>query len=161
MSLILHYIYSLTKSGSLCCVCFSVFKKYLQKIPLPVYFCWVLGPFWLYKEFDARYPKKPMSVSNKDTSDNIYQCIYISLWFFDSGFDCKNSSKMATYRPKMSILWHNAVLMELLNPDNGYPWQRFKTYLKSKKPRYRRLNLSKLIANLKLPSLWDSYSMSI
>ena len=32
----------------------------------------VLGPFWLYEEFDDRYPKKPTSVTKKDISDYHY-----------------------------------------------------------------------------------------
>ena len=42
-------------------------------------------------EFDVKYPKKPVSVTNKDTSDHIYQSVYISLWFYSAGFGCKNS----------------------------------------------------------------------
>ena len=78
----------------------------------------VLGPFWLYEEFGDRYRKKPVSVTKKDISDYNYWSIYNSLWFYGSGFGCKNSLKMATFRPKMRILWHNAVLLELLNPEN-------------------------------------------
>ena len=39
--------------------------------------------------------------------------------------------KMTTLRPKMRILWRNANLLELLNPENDWPehW----TYPKAKK----------------------------
>ena len=30
------------------------------------------------REFDDIYPKKPVSITKKDTSDHIYQSIYIS-----------------------------------------------------------------------------------
>ena len=56
----------------------SVFKNYLSA----VHFCRIfgsLGPFWLYEEFDDRYPKKPVSVTKKDISDYNYQSIYNSL----------------------------------------------------------------------------------
>ena len=56
----------------------SVFKNYLYA----VYFCGalvVLGPFGLYKEFDNRYLKRPLSVTKKDISDHIYQSSYMFL----------------------------------------------------------------------------------
>ena len=70
-------MYSLRKSGSLCCVCFGVIKKCFQKVFSKITFLWfifaaflvVLGPFWLYEEFDDRYPKKPVSVTKKDMGD--------------------------------------------------------------------------------------------
>ena len=40
----------------------------------------VLGPFWLYEEFDDIYPKNPVTVTKKDTSDHIYRSIYIMIW---------------------------------------------------------------------------------
>ena len=103
----------------LCCVCFGVFKKCFQKLPccslflLRFLFLVVLGPFLLYKEFDDRYPKRPESVSKKPISDHIYQLIYIGLWFYDLKFAYRYSSKMATFRPKMRNLRHNAFLLEL------------------------------------------------
>ena len=56
----------------------------------------VLGPFWLYAEFNDTYPKNPMAVSKKDISDHIYQSICSSLWFCCSRFGSKSSWKMAT-----------------------------------------------------------------
>ena len=138
-----------------------------------------------------------MSVTKKDASDHIYQSIYISLWFYCSGFGCKNrypvwmprtkrqcikchwfmclgfwgwgehflywgfgqwhfvigilsrdrknSSKMAIFGPKIRILWHNALLLELLTlkivrPDNvlQHIWKPKKAiyHLKGSSRRY-------------------------
>ena len=60
----------------------------------------------------------PVSVFKKDISDHNYQSIYNSLWFYNSGFGCKNSLKMSTFRLIMRILWHNALLLEQLKPEN-------------------------------------------
>ena len=81
-----------------------------------------MGPFWQYEEFDDRYPKKPASVTKKDISDfkkdiKAFIATYNSM--AQDLFGCKNSSKMANFRPKMRILLHNAFLLELLNPENG------------------------------------------
>ena len=76
----------------------SVFKNYLSTVYFAVFLV-VLGPFGLYEEFDDRYPKRPVSVTTKDISDQYYQSVYIS-----SGFGCKNSSKVATFGQKMRIL---------------------------------------------------------
>ena len=35
----------------------------------------VFGPFWLYEEFDDRYPKKPVSVTKKGIGDYNYQSL--------------------------------------------------------------------------------------
>ena len=92
-----------------------------------------LRHFWQYVEFEDRYSKKPVSVTKKDINDHIYQLIHSSQWFYGSGFVCQNSSKMTNFRLKMRILWHNANLDELLNPENGWPWHCPTTYLKAEK----------------------------
>ena len=97
-------------------MCFFIFKFWLPKnlsaSCFPVFLV-VFGHNLLYWEFKNRYmySKKPVSVTKKDISDHIYQLIYISLWFYCSGFGCQNSSKMTTFR----TLWHNAYLLELFN----------------------------------------------
>ena len=116
------------------CVCISKFwlPKNLHVVFFPVFLV-VFGHNLLYWEFKNRYSKKPVYVTKKDISDHIYQLIYISLWFYCSGFGCQNSSKMTTFRPKMRILWHNANSLELLNPENDWPWHCPTTYPKAKK----------------------------
>ena len=122
-------LYSVRKSGTrvtLLCVFRCLQKVSLKNTFLLSIFCLVfgsVGTFWLYGEFDGKYPKEPVSVTKKDTSDPIYQSIYISLWFCDLGLGCTNSSKMATFRPTTRILWHNAFLLglftlKILSPDN-------------------------------------------
>ena len=56
----------------------SIFNNYLSAV-LFAAFLVVLGPFWLYVEFDDRYPKKPVLVTKKDISDYNYQSIYNGL----------------------------------------------------------------------------------
>ena len=101
-----------------CCTCFCVFKFWLPKNSLqcvfPV-FLEVFGPNLLYREFKNRYSKESVSVNKKDISDHIYQLIYISLWFYCSGFGCQNSSKMTAFRQKMRVLGHNTNSLKLLN----------------------------------------------
>ena len=54
-----------------------------------VYFCCVLGTLRIFlaiwREFDDRYPKKPLSVTKWDI--NVYQSIFISLWFNSTAQD--------------------------------------------------------------------------
>ena len=122
------------RCGIRCCLCFCIFTFWLPKKPLcSVFSLCSFGHNLLYWEFKSRYLKNPVYVTKKDISDHIYQLIYISLWFYCSGFGCQNSSKMTTFRPKMRILWHNANSLELLNPENDWPWHSPTTYPKAKK----------------------------
>ena len=89
-------------------VCLGVFKSCLQLLPLCILhllcFWAFLGHFGCMKSLNDTYPKKPVSVTKKDISDHIYQSIHISLWLYGSIVGCKNSSKMATFRPNMRVL---------------------------------------------------------
>ena len=52
-------------------------------------FLLILGHFSLYEEFDDRYCKKSLSVTEKEINNHIHQLIYISLRFYHSGFGYK------------------------------------------------------------------------
>ena len=122
----LFHMYSHGKPRSLRCVCYSIFKKCLQNTFLQSIFAKimiVLGPFWLYGEFDDKYPKKLASVTRKDTSGHIDLTIYNSLWFYDSGFGFKNSPKY----PLLAKRWEfydtalfcwNYEFLKMVSPDN-------------------------------------------
>ena len=105
-------------------------KAFLQSV-FPV-FLLVFGHNLQYWEFKNRYSKKLVYVTIIDISDHIYQLIYISLWFYCSGFGCQISSKMTAFRPKMWILWHNANSLELIHPENDWPWHCPTTFPKAK-----------------------------
>ena len=64
-------------------VCVLVFSKSVFKITflrsIFAAILVVLGPFWLFEEFDDIYSKKPVSVTKKDIVDCNYQSIYNSL----------------------------------------------------------------------------------
>ena len=130
-------MYSPQKSWSLCFVRFGAFKKYLQKYLYVVYFCCVFISFrtftaiWI--EFDDRYPKKLATVTKKDTSDHIHQSIYISLWFYNSGFGCKNSSKTATFRPKMRIQFYCLSMINSEDVIAGLAWQYYDYSIRGQK----------------------------
>ena len=129
-------MYSLRKCGIRCCVYFCIFKFWLPKNFSAVCFsCFlvVFGHNLLYWKFKNRYSKNPVSVTYKDINDHIYQLINTNLWFYCSGFGSQNSSKMTTFRPKVRVLWHNADLLELLNPENDWPWHCPTKYPKVKK----------------------------
>ena len=94
-------------TGSLCYVCFGVYKNCLQKLPFflqSFLLClsYLLDLFGYMKSMITGYPKNPVSVTKKDTIDQIYQSIYNSPGFYGSlvGFGCNNSFKMASFRPK-------------------------------------------------------------
>ena len=74
VSLISH-VYSQEIRFTLVCV-FWCLQKVSSKItflqPIFAAFLVVLGPFWLYEEFDDRYPKKPLSVTKKDVRYHIH-----------------------------------------------------------------------------------------
>ena len=75
-----HFAYSISSLHfSLLCV-FRCLQNMSTKITflqsIFAAFLVVMGPFWQYEAFDGRYPKKPVSVTKKDISDNIYQSIY-------------------------------------------------------------------------------------
>ena len=137
MSLISH-VFSQKIRFTLLCV-FRCLQKVSSKITflLSIFaaILVVLGPFWLYEEFDDRYPKKLVSVTKKDTSSHIYQSIYISLWFYGSGFGCKNSSKMATFRPNMRILLTQHFLAGAIKPWKWWALTMSRNISKTKKKR--------------------------
>ena len=117
--------------------CVSVSSHFgCQKSLSAVCFSCVFGHNLLYWVIKNRYSKKPAYVTKKYISDHTYKLISISLWFYCSGFGCENSSKMIFFRPKMRILCHKANLLELLNPENVWPWHCPTTYAKAKKAIY-------------------------
>ena len=76
-------------TGSLCYVCFGVDKNCLQKLLfyLQSFFTVFVVSFHLFgymKSMITGYPKNPISVTKKDTSDQIYQSIYNSPGFYGS-----------------------------------------------------------------------------
>ena len=91
------------KNNNLSAVCFGIY--------------WTLSA--IYWEFKNIYSKKPLSVARKTILVHSNHLIYTSLLFYGSWFGCQISSQMNTLNSKMRILWHNANLLELLNPENG------------------------------------------
>ena len=57
----------------------------------------VLGPFWLYEEFDDRYPKKPMSVTKKTS-------VTIIIKAFIAAYDSKAQDLAAKIHQKWPVL---------------------------------------------------------
>ena len=57
----------------------------------------------------------------------------------------------------MRILWHNANPLELLNPENGWPWHCPTTYLKAEKAIYHLNDIAHILQVLE--SFLDSLSM--
>ena len=117
-------------------VCVSVSSHFGSQKNLCAVFLVVFRHKLLYCEFKNRYSKKPVSVTKKDISDHIYCLIYISIWFYCSGFGCQNPAQRTTLRPKVRILWHDANSLELLNPENYWPWHCSTTIQKPKKAIY-------------------------
>ena len=117
-------------------------KKASLQCVFPV-FSVVFGHDLLYWEFKNRYSKKPVYVTKRDISDHIYKLIHISLcmilllriWL-------REFIKNDHFETKMRILWHNANSVELLNPENDWPWHCPTTNQRAKKRRYITLKCS-------------------
>ena len=101
----------------------------------------VFGRNLLYWEFKKMiYSKKPVYVTKLILVTTLITSFISAYDSTAQDLAARIHQKMTTFKPLMRILWHNANSLELLNPENDWPWHCSTTYPKAKKATYSPFN---------------------